>query len=155
MQRYVDGRHARSALWVRAFSGVEGVLNTVLLPSLRFFWPPHRFGRVYLVLDAHSQADNDMAQRLLARWGGEELRKDAAGAWVVTSAQLPTERFVPAGPAAGRQLRGGGAGGNASSAGAAAGRQLPGGAQQGRSHLNDPLLTIAYCQTPSVAGFGG
>ena len=153
--RYVDGRHARSVLWVRAFAGVEGVLNTVLLPSLRFFWPPHRFGRVYLVLDAGSAADSDMAQRLLARWGGEELRKDATGAWVVTSAQLPAERFVPAGEA-GRQLRGGAGtrtgGRNASAAG---GRQLPDEIEQGRSHLNDPLLTIAYCQTPGVPGFGG
>lgn len=153
--RYVDGRHARSVLWVRAFAGVEGVLNTVLLPSLRFFWPPHRFGRVYLVLDAGSAADSDMAQRLLARWGGEELRKDATGAWVVTSAQLPAERFVPAGEA-GRQLRGGAGtrtgGRNASAAG---GRLLPDEIEQGRSHLNDPLLTIAYCQTPGVPGFGG
>jgi hypothetical protein len=170
-------------LWVRSYSGNEAMLTRVLLPALRAFWPPARFGRVYVVLDRDSPSDDAMARRLLDTYGGDEViqRADAPGGtgYLVLSANPPTRRYGADGrpvqpKPSGRRLDDGGASGgtivaplgNASAAFTAAWRRslqraasltvtpVPVAPVNGRSHLNDPLLTIAY--TPSrAAGING
>lgn len=160
---YRTGRMARSALWVRSFAGNEEVLTNVLLPSLRLFWPPRRFGRIYIVLDGGVN-DFAMASRLLARFGGEELRSDEAGNLKVHQAMLPQEPFVPSTIILGaRMLEGGASDADESGSGGRGlrGRDLAANATlfraypKARSHLNDPLLTITYCRTQGVPGFNG
>ena len=113
----------------------------MLLASLRVYWPPRRFGRVYIVLDNGEAAGEAMAQRLLTKYGGEELRQDTdTGEWRVTTSRSPAPSLV--GRSRRHLLRGRAA--NFSSYGGGASHRQRGLASSARSHLDDPLLTITY-----------
>jgi hypothetical protein len=89
--------YAGTALWVRAHVGVEAMLHDVLLKGVRAYWPPHRFGRLYIVLDAGVPADEALGARLVAVYGGAVLRRatgiagdgangaDGGGGWYIAS----------------------------------------------------------------------
>lgn len=144
---YRSTRHARSALWVRTYAGNEELVTKVLLTSLRFFWPPRRFGRVFVVLDG-GEADYAMATRLLERFGGEELRADDVGDLYVYRAMLPKQQFVASG-GTGRSLSSSSYfPAQVSQFGSRVAQHLP-------HHLNDPLLTITYARSPVIPDLTG
>ena len=114
--------HAGSALWIRAYAGKEGMLDEVLLRGLRGYWPPRRFGRVYLVLDAGAGKDEAMAKRLIRKYGGSELvREGGSGGWSRRENCAPADHT----PAADTW--------NHTEA-----------APEGRNHMDDPLISVTY-----------
>lgn len=118
--------HSGTALWIRTFSLSEATLDTVLLTGLRAFWPPRRFGRTVLVLDP-TDSDRQMGQRLLTKYGGQEIAQEG-GQWVVKAS------FTPAGARA--------LGASGDDGVGAAPRDLAAGSSGGV--LTDPMLVVTY-----------
>ena len=104
------------------------MLDEVLLRGLRGYWPPRRFGRVYIVLDGgpeNGERSEAMAKVLLRKYGGSELVQSGEGTWTVRASCVPAVH-TPANASLTREAG-------------------------PHNHMDDPLLTITYAM---CGGYG-